>query len=384
MVNDFDTTQLPDLDQAVVQDNELNKLLYSDTDYAPIDLVVEHLQIHQHEEPEIIHPETLSVNGILVKDEMEQYLANKAISSSACKEALKTPLHYFHYVNKSLPQKDKSHFELGTFCHMAFLEPDLFDLVLVEPSASLASNEGVDKLIEFWEAQIDVDMLINCKTSAKNTGADLTKLSGKKSYYQLLMFASGKIAVTEEHAMIIKVIKSNYYRYGNGIIPKLLRGACFETSIYTQDPSTGLDVKVRPDAMNFEENIGVNAIISFKTTHADTVDKFQYDSAQYKYELSEGMYLEVASHATGRKFNCVITIMLQTVAPYLPAVLFWDADDLQNGKYKYHNALQTIKDCKELDSYPGFDAMAEEGNSGIILMKQPNWAMKELLPVSIN
>jgi hypothetical protein len=382
MFNELENTQLPDLNQAAVSERELNPLLFDSTDYADISLLLARLSI-QPTTPYEITLDELSINGKVVKDDMGVYLGTSAISSSACKEALKTPLHYFHYVNQTLPPKDKSHFELGTFCHMAFLEPALFDLCLVEPNLSLASTEGVEGLIKFWEDNVDERVKLLAKTLAMANSADLTKLSGKKEYYKNLKDKSGFMAVDADHKIIIDVIKSNYYRYGNGIIPKLLHGAIFETSFYGTDQSTGIKTKIRPDALNIEENIGVNAIISFKTTKADTVEKFQYDSAQYKYELSEGMYLDVASQITGRKFNAVITIMLQTSPPYLPAVLFWDAEDLANGKYKYHSALQVIKDCQESQKYPGFDAMAEVGHNGIICMKQPAWALKELLPVSI-
>jgi hypothetical protein len=374
-------SQLPDLSQAVVSEKELNPLLFDATDYADVSDLIN--GIEQIEEVTEIKLDELAINGKVIQDDMDIYLSTKAISSSACKEALKTPLHYFHYINHSLPKKDKSHFELGTFCHMAFLEPELFDKCLIEPSHSLASNDGANALISFWESKVEPRISLLAKEIVKSTGADLDKIQGKKQYYNELKIRSGFVSVDEEHKIIIDVIKSNYYRYGNGIIPKILKGAIFETSFYGVDPSTGLNVKVRPDALNVSENIGVNAVISFKTTKADTINKFQYDSAQYKYELSEGMYLDVISDVTGRKFNAVITIMLQTCAPFLPAVLFWDADDLANGKYKYHSALQVIKDCNESKVFPGFDALAENGNYGIISMKQPDWAMKELLPVSI-
>ena len=49
-----------------------------------------------------------------------------------------------------------------------------------------------------------------------------------------------------------------------------------EVSFYGRDEETGLDVRVRPDYFNVEENIGVNAVISFKTTRADDLGKFYY------------------------------------------------------------------------------------------------------------
>lgn len=118
----------------------------------------------------------------------------------------------------------------------------------------------------------------------------------------------------------------------------------FGSFFYGRDKETQLDVRVRPDYFNIEENIGVNAVISFKTTRADDLGKFYYDCAKLKYELSEGMYQEVMSSITGRKFNVTIMIMLQTVEPYDVAVLFWSPDDLANGKYKYHYALSIVKE----------------------------------------
>ena len=96
------------------------------------------------------------------------------------------------------------------------------------------------------------------------------------------------------------------------------------------------------------------------------------------------MYQQVATEITGRKFNTTIMIMLQTVPPYLVAVFIWSPDDLQNGKYKYRHALDTVKECQDKQSWPGFDASAEAGNFGIIELKQPEWAMKELHPVDID
>ncbi|UVQ23767.1 hypothetical protein NXX60_07060 [Bacteroides thetaiotaomicron] len=64
-----------------------------------------------------------------------------------------------------------------------------------------------------------------------------------------------------------------------------MKGAYSEVSFYGKDEETGLNVRVRPDYFNVEENIGVNAVISFKTTRADDLGKFYYDCAKLKYEL---------------------------------------------------------------------------------------------------
>ena len=96
------------------------------------------------------------------------------------------------------------------------------------------------------------------------------------------------------------------------------------------------------------------------------------------------MYLEVAEAATGRPFTATIMIVVQTVPPFAVAALVWDGEDLEIGKYKYHQSLLTVSDCIESGKYPGFDVYAEQGNMGFIDMKQPTWNAKELFPTDID
>lgn len=373
---------------------ELNNLAYNPDDYPSVDEVVEGILINSHKDPVTIDPKDLSVNGRVVADKMERYLASPYLSSSSLKEVIKNPAAFYFYVNdkNNFIEKPKPHLELGTFCHSAFLEPKLFDKVVVEPEANKASLGGVNTLIHFWEQLIwdkytykgVAEKKINqAMTNCESFGADISKMNGQKVYLDCLKEISEFTAIQPNHKIIIDLVKRHYYNYGGGIIPMLLKGAQVEHSFYGKDDQTGLKVKVRPDAFNTEENIGVNAVISFKTTSAADMGKFIYDSAKFKYELSEGHYQNVMSNVTGRAFNVTIMVVLQTVAPYLPAVFIWDAEDLSNGKYKARYALDTIKDCQDKGLYPGFESLAEAGHYGIIQMKQPSWAEKILAPVDL-
>lgn len=383
-----------DLNNADILESELNPLSYNPDDYPTVLDVIEGVFLNQGKDAVWTDPRDLSVNGRVVADRMERYLAAKRNSSSALKEVLKNPASYYFHVHdkQNFERKDADHFDLGTFAHSAFLEPSLFDKVVVEPEASRASTEGCETLVRFYEKLIwdsyrykkSADKKLNkAMAICDAAGLDVKKLAGMKKYIDALKEVGGYTAIKPGHKLIIDTIKRNYYRYGGGIIPLLLKGAQVEHSFYGTDESTGLPVKVRPDAFNTAENIGVNAVISLKTTSAQDMGKFIYDSAKYKYELSEGMYQEVISSVTGRPFNVTIMIVLQTVAPYLPAVFIWDPEDLANGKYKYHYALDTVKDCIGTGLYPGFESLAESGNYGIINMKQPDWATKLLHPVDL-
>ena len=351
-----------------------------------------------------VYTDSLNVNGIAVQDSFEKYLsAHDYYSSGQLKAALKTPLHLFYERDSGWRfelekwQKGKGHYNLGTYLHQCVLEATKFSRVLVEPKYSLSTTEGVENLTSFWEdkiheiGEVEVKGKIESAEKALQSALlavdemklNIKKLDGKKAYLNIMKSISGLQSVSEEHKIIIDIVRVNYMRYGDGILPEIMKHSKREISLYYIDPSTGLKVRVRPDAMQFAENIGCNAVISVKSTRAESISHFAYQSAQLTYELSEGMYLDVASGVTGRDFNTTIMIMLQTVAPYGVAALVWNGEDIEIGKYKYRQALQTAYECEQSKIYPGYDAYAESGNLGLINFKQPSWNAKELLPVDL-
>lgn len=309
----------------------------------------------------------LSANGRVVADKMTSYLAAHAESSGALKQALITPRHYLIYKDPRI-ERTGDHFELGTFCHSAFLEPKLFDRVRIEPKASEASLTGLQELIRWYWEQLGV--ADECVLA--DLGRDVLKdvLSGLRERFA----AEGFTRIKEEHKVIVDIIRAGFKTYGGGILPKLLKYADAETSFYGTDPSTGLNVKVRPDAVLLEENVGANVIVSFKTTRHDTIEGFARDAVRLGYDLSEGMYLDVASHITGRTFSGTLMVVLQTVQPWQVFALWWNPEDLVSGKYKYRQAIDIVAECKEKRYFPGYDARAEEGAHGIIKFELPAYS----------
>lgn len=364
-------------------------------EYATPDLIASFLSTRENAVH--IYSDSLRRNGFVIKEDMSKYLAAKDyINSGALKEAIKSPLHLFYQLNSGWKdqleayEKTKSYFVLGEFIHQAILEPRKFERVVIEPGYKLNTKDGVKSLIAFWEDKLyeaeedEVSTSEKVKETIIKAGFDLDKMDGLRQYYAALKVSSGFSSVSETDKLIIDIVYFNYRRYGDGLFPELLKRSKRETSIYYEDPVYNLRQRIRPDAMQFEENIGANTIISVKSTRAESIGYFTYQSAKLNYELSEGMYCEIASAVTRRDFNCVITIMVQTIPPYGVAALVWDGEDIEIGKYKYHQALQTVSDCLETGKYPGYDAYAEAGNRGLIAMKQPEWNTKELHPVDIN
>lgn len=316
----------------------------------------------------------LSVNGKVVSDRMEKYLAAPGESSSALKTALVSPRHYLIYKNENLKPKDESHFTLGTFIHSAFLEPGKFDKVKTLPeNAPRNTNDGLLTLIDYFWNLLGKEQKDLSEYKQGQLKAELAELEREAA-------TQGYTFISASDAEIIRVVRSSYKTYGGGIIPKLIRHGKTECSMYGKDPSTGLKVKIRPDCMLLEEQIGLNIILSVKTTSATTLDGFMRDAAKYRYELAEGMYLQVASEITGRKFTGTLMLVAQTVIPFQCALIWLDAEDLEIGKYKYQQAMETVRQAKESDSYPGFECYAEDGACGIIQTRFPNYIKAELKP----
>lgn len=359
------------LDTLGVSETVLSPLQFDRTEYTPFEEFLHRLS-QLPEKPKKVHNYSLSVNGRVVNDRMEKYLAHEGESSSLLKEALKSPRHYLYA--RGNKRKDVRHFELGTFIHSAILEPSRFNKVLVEPEASRAKNEGLHTLIRYyWE-------LLGDPQDCVLDDLKMPALRDKLYLLEARAAEAGYTFVDTETSRIINNIRIDFKVYGGGILPKMMQYVKTETSMYGKDPSTGLKVKIRPDGLLLEENFGINAILSVKTTCATSVEAFMRDCAKFRYELAEGMYLKAASEITGRRFTATVMVMAQTVMPYQVAVFYWDAEDLEIGKYKYTQAMDIVKQCMDANSWPGFDSKAESGAYGIIQCKLPDYIKSELLP----
>jgi hypothetical protein len=398
------TLKLPNLHSAVISDNEMLDKSIDFTrplaEYPTVQKIAEFLKLDI--KPKHIYTESLNINGLVVQDAMEKYLENNALSSSMFKAALKTPLHFEFAKSEDKEELEKikgtpAYFNLGTFLHQAILEPTKFSRVIVEPDFKLNTTEGVESMIKFWEDKIQSNgfaVIENeeiehalaiglTKESILKLGLSLDKIDGKRKYCDLLKKHSDLEPVTTENFLKIQILKKHYENYGGGILKRLLHHSKREISMYLKDKSTGLNVKIRPDAIQFEENIGVNAIISVKSSGIEDLKAFYYQAAKLNYDLSEGMYQEVATSCTERDFNTTIMVMLQTVAPYAIAILVWSAEDIEMGKHKYHFALNSAKEIIDKKSIKGYEVFSEEENFGLIQMSLPNWNQQEYLPVNI-
>ena len=320
-----------------------------------------------------IPTEILRADGHCIQEDMSKYLAaSEHYQSSHLKDALITPLHFDYNSDQDAIklaeiEGEGNHFNLGTFLHQCILEPTRFGRAIVEPKWGLNTTEGVDAAIRWYEEKAGIDY----------GGWTAMKIVEKRSYLEQIKKLADIDPVTKDNHLRIQIIKKHLDHYAGGIVYHLVKRSKREISFYGD--LEGIPIKVRPDAIQFEENIGVNAIISIKSTACYDLRSFYTFCAKYHYDLSEALYQDVVSKVTGRDFSTTITIMLQTTSPYAVAVMVWDRDDIEVGRYKYKTALATIAKAKADQSYPGFETKADN-ELGIIEMKLPDWNGREFLP----
>lgn len=342
-----------DLSAATVAE-EIVPRLANGGEYTPIDKFVELVKALP-DKPKSVHH--LAINGRVIADTMDQYLASPFVSSSQLKAALNSPRHF---LKAREPREDKRtrHFELGTFIHEAILEPERFAKVVVEPKAARNTLEGLTALVRFYADLLSVDVdCIGLKAGELKKLLEELESSAKGQGFEIVSAAD---------AQIIEEVRQSIDEYAGGIIPRIMCHAQTETSMYYRDKEHGLCVRIRPDGMVLDENLGANIIVSVKTTSAQNLRSFMRDCVKHRYGLAEGMYLEVASHATGRKFSGTLMIMAQTVEPYNVAAIYWSLEDLNAGLADYYRAIPIARTVLETGVAPGYEVLAEEEHLGII------------------
>ncbi|MBP8085974.1 MAG: PD-(D/E)XK nuclease-like domain-containing protein [Saprospiraceae bacterium] len=301
-------------------------------------------------------------NGTVIKDDFASYLSNADFFSTGpfAKLANGTPLDFQYETTDGLKAeiekyKDRSHFDLGSFVHEAILEPEKWDTVVCEPKANRASHEGLDTLIDFWSIFIEGGRI---DTSSMKTDM-------KKAYISELIEKSGKRAIDFKDALIVQRLHERWRAYQNGLWAGILDAAHKEVSIYCND-YMGLPMRVRPDGLLFAEQIGVNAIVSVKTTAEKSVNGYARQCRQFGYDIKESAYQKIVSQVTGLDFSTTIMIVLSTAEPFHIGVFILNDGEMEAASKSFATAVDHAKHCIAMNSYPGWEIKAEVGDMGLI------------------
>ena len=297
-------------------------------------------------------------NGTVIKDDFASYLGNIDFYSTGAfaKLANGTPLDFQYDTTDGVKAelekyKDKSAFNLGSFAHEAVLEPEKWETVVCEPKANRNKHEDLNMLIGFWQMAANV---INTESF------EGMKPDAKKEYISTLIAASGKRSIEFKDATIVQKMHSRWMAYADGLWSSILAAAHKEVSIYCNDYN-GLPMRVRPDGLLFANQIGVNAVVSVKTTSEKSVNGYARQFTRLGYDVKEAAYQRIVSQVTGLDFSTTIMIVLSTAEPFNVGVFILDDSEIRFATERFHTAMDLAKACIQVNSFPGWEGVEEMG-----------------------
>jgi exodeoxyribonuclease VIII len=236
------------------------------------------------------------------------------ISKSGLDLINRAPAHYYErYLNpKAIPQKETPALIIGSAVHCAVLEPKEF-------GKRYAVGPRVDK-----------------RTKA-----------GKEEWEQFLQTSAGYIQLDSETATLCERIMEAVRAFPAS--KYFLKEGTAEQTITWTDEAIGVDCKARLDWLTPD-----NIIVDLKTTDDASPRGFAQSVRKYRYDVQAAFYSDGLEQATGRTCEGFFFIAVEKSAPFLCAVYYISADDIQEAREKYQKNLLTYRMCKESGIWNGY------------------------------
>jgi len=247
-------------------------------------------------------------NKIITDLSNEDYHASMALSSSNLKDMLISPYHYWY--KKNVPHKSTPALLFGTLLHTMLLEPHLFDkeyFVMEKP-------KRVSKI-------------------------------GKALYSELEIECGTRIWITpEDHEQAKMMIGS---LMSNQMLKSMLERSEVEQSLFFKDKQTGIDCKVRADAISLKDGI----VLDLKSTAISAnEDDFKFTVRKYKYDLSANFYLDGFEGFCGEPLS-FLWLVVEKSPPYSHGVYLMSHEVRQRGQAQCRVALALYEKAKTAGSF---------------------------------
>jgi len=243
--------------------------------------------------------------GAVVVDDLSNadYHADPAVSASHLHQVARSGQHYWaRYVDPNRqPVKATAAMTTGSLVHCAVLEP--YQLLkrygACPPRNTKAGKEAAAKM----------------------------QANGIEPVSEADMLLAGNMARAVHH---------------HPYAAELLSAGKPETSIWWDDPETGLRCKCRPDWINGR------TCVDLKTTTDASPKGFAKSVPSFRYHVQDAHYM-----ASGL-FDQFIFIAVEKEAPFAVGVYELDADALAEGKRLRDRDLQRIANCRAMAAWPGY------------------------------
>jgi len=233
----------------------------------------------------------------------EEYHADPAVSASHLHQVARSGQHYWaRYVDPNRqPVKPTAAMTTGSLVHCAVLEPD-----------ELRHRYGIAP---------------DRRTKSGKEAAAEMQANGIEPVSEADMLLAGNMARAVRH---------------HPYAAELLSAGKPETSIWWDDPETGLRCKCRPDWING------STCVDLKTTTDASPKGFARSVASFRYHVQAAHYL-----AAGL-FDQFIFIAVEKEAPFAVACYELDHDAFAEGQRLRDRDLQRIANCRAMAAWPGY------------------------------
>lgn len=251
-----------------------------------------------------------------------EYLDLPYISAHGLMLIERSPAHY--RAAMQAPHRASAKQELGTFTHLAILEPDEYTRRLsLAPDCDKRSKAGKAE----WEA------------------------------YQAALPADAISATPDQirsvELMRDAVIAQPYAR-------ALLDDGIAETTVIAD--LDGLTVKGRPDWLPRD----LPVIVDLKTAADASPRGFSRAAANFCYHLQAALYTDLLYTVTGQNYDFIF-LVVENESPHGVALYQLEDDAIEAGRRRYQAALETYRHCLNTDQWPCY---ATE----VLSLELPRWA----------
>ncbi|EFA4744502.1 exodeoxyribonuclease VIII [Escherichia coli] len=250
----------------------------------------------------------------------ENYHAGPGISKSQLDDIADTPALYLWRKNAPVDTTKTKTLDLGTAFHCRVLEPEEFsNRFIVAPEFNRRTNAGKEEEKAF---------LMECASTGKTV---ITAEEGRKielMYQSVMALPLGQWLVESAgHA---------------------------ESSIYWEDPETGILCRCRPDKIIPE----FHWIMDVKTT-AD-IQRFKTAYYDYRYHVQDAFYSDGYEAQFGVQPTFVFLVASTTIeCGRYPVEIFMMGEEAKlAGQQEYHRNLRTLSDCLNTDEWPAIKTLS--------------------------
>ncbi|EFG4795816.1 exonuclease VIII, partial [Escherichia coli] len=260
------------------------------------------------------------VPGIYYGISNENYHAGPGVSKSQLDDIADTPALYLWRKNAPVDTTKTKTLDLGTAFHCRVLEPEEFsNRFIVAPEFNRRTTAGKEEEKAF---------LMECASTGKTV---ITAEEGRKielMYQSVMALPLGQWLVESAgHA---------------------------ESSIYWEDPETGILCRCRPDKIIPE----FHWIMDVKTT-AD-IQRFKTAYYDYRYHVQDAFYSDGYEAQFGVLPTFVFLVASTTVeCGRYPVEIFMMGEEAKlAGQQEYHRNLRTLADCLNTDEWPAIKTLS--------------------------